>query len=206
MPTLTTLLRPLAFLAAMALSAGLALAQDSTGEAGLSMGTTADGAPALKTKDTAQLGELYLAGTFEAWDLRCVKAAEGRDPCRLYQLLSSAEGNPTAEVSLFNLPAGGQAVAGAAVLVPLDTLLSANLTIAVDENREMIYPYTVCGVDGCIARVGFSVDQLTQMKSGAEARLTLVPAGAPDQRITLSMSLKGFTAAFDAVTAANTGG
>lgn len=207
MPTLSPLRRAPAILAALILSAGMALAQDTAAPAAdttLSMGAPADAVPALKTQAEAGVGELYSAGIHGDWDLRCVKTEDGSDPCRLYQLLRNADGTPTAEISLFNLPEGQPAVAGAAILVPLDTLLSANLTFAVDANREMVYPYSVCGVDGCIARVGFSADQLTQMKAGAVATLTLVPAGAPDQRISVAISLKGFTAAFDAVTAANT--
>lgn len=207
MPYNASFLRVSALAAALMGSAGSTLAQDTAAPAAdpsLSMGAPADALPALPTQAEAEAGALYLAGTFGDWDLRCVKTDDGSDPCRLYQLLRNADGTPTAEISLFNLPGGQQAVAGAAILVPLDTLLSANLTFAVDANREMIYPYTVCGMDGCIARVGFSADQLTQMKAGAVATITLVPAGAPDQRIPVAISLKGFTAAFDAVTAANT--
>lgn len=170
----------------------------------ISMGTSANAPPELKTQETAEVGDLYLAGTFELWEQRCVKTEDGSDPCRLYQLLTTPDGNPTAEISIFNLPAGSQAEAGAAILVPLDTLLSANLAFVVDANRPQFYPYTVCGIDGCVARVGFSADQVKQMKSGAVATLTIVPAGAPDQKVEVSMSLKGFTAGYEAVKAANT--
>ena len=205
MSTLRQFASRISLATAVAFSAQLVFAQDATAPADptLSMGTTANAAPELKTKETAATGDLYLAGTFDLWELRCLKAADGKDPCRLYQLLKSADGNPTAEISIFNLPEGSQAVAGAAILVPLDTLLSANLAIAVDTNREMIYPYTVCGLDGCVARVGFSADQISQMKNGAAATLTIVPAGAPDQKVPVTMSLKGFTNGYDAVTAAN---
>ena len=150
------------------------------------------------------MGQLYLAAIHGSWELRCVKAEDGSDPCRLYQLILDATGSPTAEISLFSLPEGSQAEAGAAILVPLDTLLSANLTFSVDANRELIYPYTVCSTDGCIARIGFSAEQIAQMKNGAAATLTLTPAGAPDQRVPLNLSLKGFTAGYEAVVAANT--
>lgn len=209
MTTAFKTLRRLALAAPILLAAQISLAQETAApttepvvDPTLSMGTTA--APEIKTQETAGIGELYLAATFELWEQRCVKAEDGSDPCRLYQLLKTADGNPTAEISMFNLPEGSQAVAGAAILVPLDTLLSANLAFVVDGNREMLYPYTVCGIDGCIARVGFSSDQLSQMKNGATATLTIVPAGAPDQKVPVTMSLKGFTAGFDAVTAANT--
>lgn len=206
MPKISQTARLIGGFAALVLTAQIAVAQETAAPAAdptLSMGTTVAVA-AMKTEADAAVGDLYLADTFDEWELRCVKAADGSDPCRLYQLLKTADGNPTAEISIFNLPQGGQAAAGAAVLVPLDTLLSANLAVGVDGNKPMIYPYTVCGTDGCIARIGFSADQIAQMKGGAEGKLTLVPAGAPDQQVVVTMSLKGFTAGFEAVTAANT--
>lgn len=216
MPRLFAALCPYLLSAALAVTAGFAQAQETTtpeapaaeapavaDDPTISMGTSADAAPGLKSQADAEIGELYLAATFGDWEQRCVKAEDGSDPCRLYQLLKDSVGNPTAEISLFNLPAGGQAIAGAAILVPLDTLLSANLAFVVDANREQFYPYTVCGLDGCIARVGFSAEQIAQMKNGAAATLTIVPAGAPDQKVPVAMSLKGFTAGFEAVTAAN---
>ncbi len=202
MTALALSFRNLCLAATLALAAPLAFAQEAT-QPPLSMGIDTAAAAVLKTAETAAIGELYLAGTFDLWEMRCVKAEDGKDPCRLYQLLKDAEGNPTAEISLFNLPEGAQAVAGAAVLVPLDTLLSANLTFVVDANREVIYPYTVCGLDGCIARIGFAAEQLDQMKNGASATITIVPAGLPDLKVPMVLSLKGFTAGFDAVKAAN---
>lgn len=202
MTALAHAFRNLCLAATLALAAQLAFAQEAT-QPPLSMGIDTAAAAVLKTAETAAVGELYLAGTFDLWEMRCVKAEDGKDPCRLYQLLKDAEGNPTAEISLFNLPEGAQAVAGAAVLVPLDTLLSANLTFVVDANREVIYPYTVCGLDGCIARIGFAAEQLDQMKNGASATITIVPAGLPDLKVPMVLSLKGFTAGFDAVKAAN---
>ncbi len=202
MTALAHAFRNLCLAATLALAAPLAFAQEAT-QPPLSMGIDTAAAAVLKTAETAAIGELYLAGTFDLWEMRCVKAEDGKDPCRLYQLLKDAEGNPTAEISLFNLPEGAQAVAGAAVLVPLDTLLSANLTFVVDANREVIYPYTVCGLDGCIARIGFAAVQLDQRKNGASATITLVPAGLPDLKVPMVLSLKGFTAGFDAVKAAN---
>lgn len=204
MPTTTRAKAPFLALTLLALAAPMT-AQEA--DPTLSMGAeAAPQAEVLKTPETAGMGELYLAANHGDWELRCIKAEDGSDPCRLYQLLRSADGNPTAEISLFSLPGGGEAVAGAAILVPLDTLLSANLTIAIDANPPMLYPYTVCGHDGCIARVGFSAEQIAQMKSGTAGVLTIVPAGAPDTQVPLTISLSGFTAGYEAVSAANTGG
>jgi len=50
---------------------------------------------------------------------------------------------------------------------------------------------------GCVARVGFTEAEVTQFKRGARATLRLVPAAAPDQNVTLDISLIGFTAGYE---------
>jgi invasion protein IalB len=166
--------------------------------ADLNMGTT-PGAPKLKEAKDAQPGELYLGGTFEQWELRCVKAKDGSDPCELYQLLKDQKGNAVSEISMFPLPAGGKAAAGATVMVPLETLLTANMTLTIDTAQPKVYPFTVCGQVGCVARVGFTADEVAQFKKGAKATLTIVPFAAPDQKVNLDISLKGFTAGFEGI-------
>ena len=174
---------------------------DAPVDDGLSMGAQ-EAAPAVPlTQETAEVNDTYLLKSIDAWELRCVKTADGSDPCQLYQLLKDAEGNAVAEFSLFALPEGGLAAAGATVIAPLETLLTANLRIAIDGGEPKIYPFTFCASLGCVARVGFTVEEVAQFKKGAKAVMTIVPAGAPEQKVNLDISLKGFTAGFDAVKA-----
>jgi invasion protein IalB len=170
---------------------------------GLSMGADANAAVAAapKTQETAEVGETYLAQNIETWEVRCVKTADGSDPCQLYQLLKDAQGTSVAEMSMFALPEGGQAAAGATIIAPLETLLTANLVIAIDGGTPKIYPFTFCATLGCIARVGFTAEEVGQFKKGAKAVMTIVPAAAPEQKVALDISLKGFTAGYDAVAA-----
>jgi len=148
-------------------------------------------------------GDSYVGATFDDWEMVCIVAAEGEgeDPCQMYQLLRDAEGNATAEISLFPLPPGQEAVAGATVLTPLETLLTAELVMQVDQNTAKRYPFTFCTAIGCIARVGFTAQEVDNFRRGAVAKWQVVPVAAPDQVIELSMSLKGFTAAFADMTA-----
>ena len=140
---LTQILSTTAVLAFMATQGVAQETAPATPEAapaeGLSMGTDANAqaaaAPAaMLTKETAQVGQAYLAGTFELWEQRCEKTADGNDPCQLFQLLKDSSGNAVSEFSIFALPAGSEAVAGATILAPLETLLTANLTIAIDSS------------------------------------------------------------------------
>jgi len=189
-----------------------AAAQETTPEAPpagtppeLSMGTeVGPESNGIATPETATLGQTYLQTAFEAWEVRCVKTEDGSDPCQLYQLLKDPTGNPVAEISIFDLPADAKAAAGATIVAPLETLLSANLQITIDTSKAKVYPFTFCSQIGCIARIGFTADEVNQFKKGANAVMTIVPAVAPDQKVTLTIPLKGFTAGYTAVTEANT--
>lgn len=190
-------------LSALLVAAALpALAQEAAPADDLSMGVEAGAAPAILTAETAQVGQGYLATTFELWEQRCEKTEDGKDPCQLFQLLKDTDGNAVAEFSVFPLPAGGQAAAGATVVVPLETLLTEALTIAIDTSPAKVYPFTFCTQIGCVARVGFTAEEVEQFKKGAKATVTLVPAASPETQVNLDISLKGFTAGYDAVVAA----
>ncbi len=150
-------------------------------------------------------GSNYTAATFEAWEQRCVKTESGVDPCQLYLLLKDKEGNSVAEFTIFNLPKGseGPAVAGATFIAPLETLLTTGMLMQIDASKPKAYPFSFCTQIGCIARIGFTAEEIAAMKSGANAVITIVPFVAPDEKVELTLSLKGFTAGLDAVTAAN---
>ncbi|MEO3476732.1 invasion associated locus B family protein [Phaeobacter sp. CAU 1743] len=149
---------------------------------------------------TPAIGDRYAKETHGDWDLACIKTETETDPCSLLQILTAPDGNPMAEVSLFRIDqTGGQAVAGATVIVPLETLLPAALTISVDGAPSKRYNYSFCNPLGCVAQVGFTQGDIDAFKKGTEATLSLRPAPAPDQLIELKMSLKGFTAGYNVV-------
>ena len=160
----------------------------------LSMGAPVESGP-------PQVGETYIREAFGDWSLRCLKAETGEDPCQLYQLLKDADGNAVAEISMFPLPEGGQAAAGATIVAPLETLLTEQITISVDGTGSRRYPFTFCNQAGCVARVGFTAEEVAQFKAGAEASMRIVPAAAPDQEVVLKISLVGFTAGYDGTAA-----
>jgi len=120
---------------------------------------------------------------------------------QMYQLMSDEEGNDVAEIAIVSLPNGDRAVAGATIVVPLDTLLTEQITLRVDGGQARRFPFNFCNLGGCVTRLGLTSQDVALFKRGAEATLSMVPAAAPDQTVTVTMSLSGFTAAFDAVSA-----
>ncbi len=172
------------------------VAADAVTDDGLSMGVdlggTAPGAP-------------YTVATFDDWEQRCVKGETGLETCQLYMLLKDASGTATAEFALFGLPAAteGPAVAGATFIAPLETLLTTGMSLQIDGGEAKAYPFSVCTQIGCVARLGFTAEEVQALKDGAAATITVVPYVAPDQRVELKLSLAGITAGLAAVDAAN---
>lgn len=168
----------------------------TTTEDGLSIGVPAEG---------EGIGKPYVAATFEAFEQRCLRTELASDPCELYALLKDDQGASVAEISIYGLPAGGDgpAIAGANFMAPLETLLVAGITMQIDAQPSKSYPFSVCTGAGCLARLGFTAEEIEAMKAGSEVTFQLVPFVAPDAKVSLKMSLKGFTAGMDAVNAAN---
>lgn len=162
------------------------------GELGLSTGT-----PITETGEA--VGEAYVASEHGDWQRRCVRTEDGNDPCQLYQLIQDDNGGSVAEITVFPLPEGQEAVAGATMITPLETLLTEQLTLRVDAGSAKRYPFAFCTQAGCISRIGLTEEDLASYRAGTEAQARIVPAIAPDQEVVLRISLSGFTAGFAAL-------
>ena len=204
-------LMPLTLALLMALAAPLA-AQETTAEAPADPSAFDMGTPV--PADQLQPGQPFVAAVFDDWSLRCVNNPDGADLCTLYQLLKDQDDNSVAEIGLIPLPEGGEAAAGATIVAPMETLLTANLRMSIDGGEARMYPFTYCSErpaspmlsSGCISRIGFTAADIAQFKAGGAAKLVIVPAVAPDQRVELTISLIGFTAAMDAAISGATDG
>ncbi len=132
------------------------------------------------------------------WEIRC--SAEV-DNCRMFLAGFDDEGNEIANISLQPLPEGSAAVLGASVVTPLLTLLPRGVTMGIDDGVPAAYPYSWCDRAGCYARFGMTESQVNAMKSGNSAYLSLFAIVDQTEEIRASLSLIGFTDAFDDLTA-----
>ncbi len=205
-------------LPSLMLSAVLATAPVLAQDTGTATDGEATAAPATEAEPAAPASDLALGEevadpnapgtTYEKeahgdWQVRCVRTEDGNDPCQLYQLLKDSNDNSVAEISMFALPEGQQAVAGATIAVPLETLLTQQITLVIDSGQPKRYPFSWCSPIGCFARVGFTAPEIAAFKKGSKATLTIVPVVASDQKVDLAVSLNGFTAGYDAVAKMN---
>lgn len=136
--------------------------------------------------------------TFEDWEVRCLSTG---DECFMYQLALDETGNPVAEMSILKLPEGSEAQAGATLVTPLGTLLTSGVTVQVDDGERRQYPFNWCSQVGCFARYGLDAASLDSLRRGRETHLTVASVGAPETPVTVTLSLMGFTAAWDSLSA-----
>ncbi|MCF3974495.1 invasion associated locus B family protein [Paracoccus salsus] len=156
-------------------------------------------APEETASDEPAIGSYYVKSTDQDWTTRCIRTDEIKDPCELYQLMKDSEGNSVAELTLIPL-ANGDVAAGATLVAPLETDLVEGLGFAVDSGKPRGYPFSFCAPVGCVSRMGFTKAELTGLKRGAKATVTLLPFGGdPKKPVELTLSLSGFTASFDAL-------
>ena len=168
----------------------------------LDMGEVADGGNGQPQIET------YVDEVFGDWQRECLRIPgdTGPVPCQITQFLrEEPEGQPVGKVSLGKLPAGGEAVAGSMVIVPLGVLLTQQMTVGVDSAAPKRYPYRFCDPNGCVAQIGYTNAEIDAFMKGNKATLTVVPTAAPDQQIALPLSLKGFTDAWNSLELPPTG-
>ncbi|GIR86251.1 MAG: hypothetical protein CM15mP85_28750 [Rhodobacterales bacterium] len=146
-------------------------------------------------------GEIYLAGTKGDWNVRCVTGNPGEvDRCEIQQLLFINDNSPIADISIFKLPAGEIAVAAANVMVPLETLLTKKFRFAFSEEIvKKEFPFSFCNKKWLFSAYGFIGRRYRSYEKGSSSEIAITHISSPETAINLSLSLDGFTAAFDII-------
>lgn len=155
---------------------------------------------AAKPKDV--IGQEYVAEEHGDWKIICSKTAQDTPPsCRLYQLLKDPAGAAVAEISILALAKEAKAAAGVNFITPLGTLLTAQASMRIDSGQVKQYPFNWCENSGCIARFGLTIAELNNLKQGIKAVMSITSVTAQSKPLALNVSLKGFTAAWNALNA-----
>lgn len=149
-----------------------------------------------------KIGTEYIRDTHGDWKTVCVNLGKDKAPnCRIFQILKDDTGNNVAEISILALKDARQAAAGVNFVTPLGTLLTAQASMRIDAGSVKRYPYSWCEKQGCITRFGLTKEELSNLKKGNKAVMTIVAVAAPKKPLALNVSLKGFTAAWTALSA-----
>lgn len=149
--------------------------------------TQAPAAPAQPEIAVTQHGE---------WEVGCIA---GTTNCEMQQVALDASDNPVILVRLLRLPAGSEAEALAIFNTPLGTLLPTGLGFQIDSGQAATLPFEWCVQEGCVVRLGLREPEITAMKRGATVKLVVSSIADANAPVELSLSLTGFTAAYDSL-------
>ena len=163
----------------------------------------AEEADSLSIDDTMmsepQQTEPYIKERFENWTLKCIKPVNSIERCEANQIIFNQKQQPVAEISIIKLPKGQVAAAAATIIVPLETILSEGLILAIQELEPKKYQFKFCNSLGCYSQIGLTNDEVEALKRVKKASIFLKHISSGDQQIVLPMSLDGFTRTFSNV-------
>ena len=131
------------------------------------------------------------------WAIMCVGDT---DQCVMAQLAINPEGTPAAEVEMVRLGGNTPAAAGITVLTPLGVLLEEGFVTRIDDNDPRRREYQVCSQRGCVVRYGATGEEVNEMRAGNTLRFFVSAVNVPQNPVTLTLSLRGFTAAYNQLT------
>jgi len=123
--------------------------------------------------------------------------------CAMTQLGKDSQGAPAIEfvvrkVDEENAEIDGVKIAAVAdIITPLGVLLEFGLRLKIDDGEERGAPFRICQKHGCLVREPLSADVIAALKKGNAALVTVAAEGAGP--IDISISLRGFTKAFDSL-------
>ncbi len=164
----------------------------------------AEEADSLSIDDTImskpQKTEPYIKERFENWSLKCIKPVNSIERCEANQIIFNQKQQPVAEISIIKLPKGQVAAAAATIIVPLETILSEGLVLAIQELEPKKYQFKFCNSLGCYSQIGLTDDEVEALKRKEKASIFLKHISSGDQQIVIPMSLDGFTKTFSNVT------
>ena len=163
----------------------------------------AEEADSLSIDDTImsepQKTEPYIKERFGNWSLKCIKTENSIERCEANQIIFNQKQQPVAEISIIKLPKGQIAAAAATIIVPLETILSEGLILAIQESEPKQYQFKFCNSLGCYSQIGLTDDEVEALKRKEKASIFLKHISSGDQQIVIPMSLDGFTKIFSNV-------
>ena len=146
-----------------------------------------------------QKTEPYIKERFQNWTLKCIKPVNSVERCEANQIIFNQKKQPVAEISIIKLPKGQVAAAAATIIVPLETILSEGLVLAIQELEPKKYQFKFCNSLGCYSQIGLTDNEVDALKRKEKASIFLKHISSGDQQIVIPMSLDGFTETFSNV-------
>ncbi|MCH4539986.1 MULTISPECIES: invasion associated locus B family protein [Brucella/Ochrobactrum group] len=152
------------------------------------------GAPALAAPLPG--GASTLQETYQDWTVSCQNQKE-TSICVMRQDQSSTQtGQRVLTAELHNTAGKVEGV----LLMPFGLDLAKGASLKIDDVAGPNLAFSTCLPQGCLAPVSFEAKQVAALKAGTNINVTTT-ALSPSQPVAFKVSLKGFGAALDRITA-----
>jgi invasion protein IalB len=135
--------------------------------------------------------------TYGDWQYKCEKYGANKET-RCYILYSAVVPKTKTRILQMAVAMEGPGQGPLAILTaPLGVQLEEGLLLQVDGGETIRLPFKICAPGGCIAPRPLNDDNISELERGA--RLLVGFYNTAGELVAVPVSLKGFTAAFDAL-------
>ena len=141
----------------------------------------------------------YIKETNKDWDLKCIALKNSIERCEAYQIIVNDKKQPVAEISIFKLSDNQVAEAAATIIVPLETILSEGLILAIQDLEPKKYQFKFCNSLGCYSQIGLTKEEVEALENKEQASIYLKHISSGDQQVIIPISLAGFMTTFSKV-------
>lgn len=135
---------------------------------------------------------------YQDWRVRCeTPSSGGAEQCVMFQSVVAQE----RDARILNVAvrySDEDPAPIAYVAAPLGVYLPSGLSLSIDNGKTLRLPFEFCNASGCHTRLKLEDDLLRSLKQGGTAQFIIVQFTG-GQQFTATVSLRGFTAAFDAL-------
>ncbi|WP_051228653.1 invasion associated locus B family protein [Pleomorphomonas oryzae] len=142
-------------------------------------------------------GASSLSETHEDWTVRCQMASQkdaAKPVCAVVQTQVTPQGQQVISVELRVSPQGLKG----ALIMPFGLAINRPVSLSIDEEGQPVpESFTTCIPAGCVVPIEIDRGMLSAMRGGAVMKVSAFTVD--DQKLSLPVSLKGFSAAADRI-------
>jgi invasion protein IalB len=173
------------------------------------LGLLAFAAPAIAATETETAAKPAAAARptpvstkFDDWTMQCISSTKGKY-CGLYQkAFATVDGKKAmavlSEVEVMKSK-DGKKTPHMRLITPLGSWLPSNIGFKLDEEKQNIVPYFMCGRTGCMTDLTLEKEHIDRLKKGKRLLVAYRTSPKKEDQIEAPLSMKGFAAALDAL-------
>ncbi|HYD17271.1 MAG TPA: invasion associated locus B family protein [Patescibacteria group bacterium] len=137
---------------------------------------------------------------FDDWSMQCLSSTKGKY-CGLYQKANGTVDGKSipavvAEVEI-SKSKDGKKLPHLRLITPLGVWLPTNIGFKLDEEKQNVVPFFICGRTGCMTELTLEQQHVDKLKKGK--KLVIGYKLNPKKQVESTLSLKGFAAALEAL-------